>query len=291
MHKQAVTIIGLLVLVVFRSQAQTSTPPLTSFSHFYFVMDSLAYQTLATDKFCTDTLFYSKQSSIQMDQGTWSGNYLTGPSDYWEVFHPFSLPGAAVGQVGLGEILHKFYEADILQEYWSKMVKDSVEQQAFTLNNGKDTVIMELLNYRDSMLLGGPASFFVMYYHPVMMAKGGFSGDELTAGIDQKQINQKWYYVNPYQRLYNKTEKIHLTLTPQEYERHRLALLVMGYKEVSRQTFKKEIEIGITVKEGPKSRLKKIEFSLKGKKIERTIVLSPRVYIRLEGGKGELVME
>ena len=54
----------------------------TSFSHFYFVVDSVACQTLKSNTFCKDSLFYSSQVSSKMDQGTWSGNYLLGESDY-----------------------------------------------------------------------------------------------------------------------------------------------------------------------------------------------------------------
>lgn len=291
MRKLVFTIFCLSSLFVISSRAQTSTAPVTSFSHFYFVIDSLAYQTLATDKFCTDTLFYTGQSNSATDQGTWTGNYLMGPFDYLEVFHSSSLPAGAVGQIGVGELLHKFYEGDLLLQHWTKLAGESIEQQFFTANAGKDTLIIELLNYRDSMLWGGTASFFVMYYHPPLMLKGGFTQEELTAGVNQQQINQKWYNRNPYQRLYKKTEKIHLQLTPHEYKRHKLALLALGYKEIGKQVFKKDIEINITIQDKPVSRLKKIEFSLTGKKLQRMITLSPNVYIKIEGERGELVME
>ncbi|HMR92494.1 MAG TPA: DUF5829 family protein [Chitinophagaceae bacterium] len=284
----------LLILSVFFSvvlQARQPSFPRTSFSHFYFVLDSGAYKALLADKFCADTLFYMQAGSSKTDQGDWSGNYITGPVDYLEAFHPQSFPGADAGDIGWGEMLHRSQESKKLLQEWKTLANENIEVQHFTTGNGRDTIIVELLHYRDSMLLGGATSFFVLYYHPALLKKAGFTEEEISAGIDQEMINKRWYAGKPASRLYQKTKAVHLRLTPGEYERHRIALQAMGYNETAKQTFKKDVEIIISLDDKPGSRLQKIEFSLAATTEPRTIVLSPDAYIRLNGDRGELVVK
>ncbi len=284
----------LFVLLFFSAKNLKAQNPLTetSFSHFYFVIDSVAYHTLKTDVFCKHSLFYSSEGSSKMDQGTWSGNYVQGEFDYWEVFSPKSLDNAVTGGIGLGHMLHRPYEVHKLQQQWQSLTKDSIGKYGFTNSNGKDTIIVELMNYRDSMLNGGMACFFVMYYHPAILYRTGFTKEHIRdTGIDQKTLYKKWYAKKGYDRLYKKTEKLYLILTPQEYERHQIALQAMGYKKTGKGKFIKEIEIDIEIKENATNRLKKIEFSLY-KPVEKSkIILSPDVYISLSGTNGTLVMK
>ena len=196
------------------------------------------------------------------------------------------------GGIGLGHMLHKAHEGDQLQQQWQSLTKDSIGKYAFTENKGKDTSIVELMNYRDSMLNGGMACFFVMYYHPLILYKTGFSKNYIRdTGIDQKTLNKKWYGRKSYNRLYKKTENLYMVLTPHEYERHQIALQAMGYKKIGKRKFKKEIEVIIDIKENAKNRLNKIEFSLYRPVEKRKIMLSPNVYLSLEGSNGKLVMK
>ncbi|RYD77510.1 MAG: hypothetical protein EOP53_12870, partial [Sphingobacteriales bacterium] len=185
--------------------SQNRKPGENSFSHFYFVLDTAAYQTLITNSFCKDSLFMSRESKASMDQGTWQANYLTGPYDYLEIMKPDAANSMPTGGIGLGNILHRPDEAVELQQQWQKLTKDKIEILHFTTKKGQDTSITELMNYRDSMMSGGKACFFVMYYHPSIMLKSGFSRSVvLDSGLSQQAINSGWYGVSVKQKLYNK---------------------------------------------------------------------------------------
>lgn len=280
------------LMVCGKIQAQQNGFAKTSFSHFYFSIDSLAYNTLLTDTFCTKRLFHENESKSKMDQGSWSGNYILGKEDYWEILKPSPEEVIPEGGIGLGHMLHRPAELSMLQQQWQSLINDSIIIQPFTNNNGKDSVIIELMNYRDSMIKGGQACFFVMFYHPSVLKRSGLTDEAIANGVDQKTLNGAWYGPKQnYNRLYKRTEKIHLQLTPHEYARHRIALLAMGYKQTGKNVFKKEIEITITVKKKLKQHLQKIEFSLTGETAKRKIILSPHTYITLNGKKGTLVMK
>lgn len=289
--------IRLLQLIIFLittavSKAQHSSFEQSSFSHFYFVVDSVTYKNLKENKFITDTLFTSEEGSSKTDQGTWSGNYLQGKHDYWEVFRQGSLENVEVGAIGLGHMLHKPGNTSSLQQQWQSLTKDKIEIHAFTKNKGADTMIIELMNYRDSMMEGGPACFFVMYYHPKLLERSGFSKIYLRdTGVDQRTLNEKWYGPAALNRLYNKTEKIYLRLTPHEFERHMIALKAMGYQQTGKYSFKKEIEIVIDIVPKPVHRLKEIAFSLSRPTDKKIFQLSPGIYMMLEGQSGKLVIE
>ena len=225
-----------------------------------------------------------------MDQGSWNGNYLRGEYDYWEVFNPGSLDHAKTGTIGLGEMLHKPQELFTLRQRWQMLTRDSIITLAFTKKNGADTSIVELMNYRDSMLSGGMACFFVLHYHPSILLKSGFTKEYISdTGVSQVGLNKKGLGKGSYDRLYKKIEKIYLTLTAHEFERHQIALQAMGYTRTGKRKFKKEIEVIIDINEKATSRLNKIEFSLTRATAKRTIILSPKVYIEVQGNMGRLV--
>lgn len=272
--------------------AQTKQFAASTFSHFYLVLDSIAYKNLKNDPFCRDTLFNATESKVATDQGTWSGNYLMGKKDYWEIMNPLTTPGVAVGDMGLGHMLRRPGEVYLLQKQWQGLTNDQIELHAFTRKSGADTIIVELMNYRDSMLMGGKASFFIMYYHPSILLRSGFSKEQLlTTGVDESILYSTWYADTPYHRLYDRVEKIHLQLTPHEFSRHRLALEAMGYSETGTRLFSKEIEINVELASHPASRLRKIEFSLLADAGKRTIYLSNSTRIEIAGNKGALIVE
>ncbi len=262
----------------------------SSFSHFYFVLDSTAYQTLRTNSFCKDSLFYSQEGKAVTDQGSWAGNYLTGYYDYMEVMNEDASNSIVAGSIGLGNMLHRPPELKQLQLQWQQLIDDSIQTVYFT-EKLKDTIIVELMNYRDSMLTGGKACFFVMYYHPKIMLQSGFSKKTWEAGITQEMMNKIGYGKMPEKRLYKKIEKITLNLTAHEFKRHRIALKAMGYQQSGKLTYKKEIEIAIIIKKNPAHRLQQIDFSLNRSTNTKKIKLSNAAFIQVAGDKGKLVIK
>ncbi|MBX3255094.1 MAG: hypothetical protein KF862_13205 [Chitinophagaceae bacterium] len=273
------------------AQAQPNKIPETSFSHIYFTIDPAGYSAFSKNKFFTDTLFYYSAGSMKTDQGSWNGQYLEGAVDYWEVFQPDTISKMSIGDIGLGFMLHQPYAVHAFRNHWQQQTSDRIQTEAFTENSGKDTIIVEIMNYRDSMLTGGPSSFFALYYHPSVLEKANFRTEDIQSGINQEAIHQKIHGSVNNKPLYKKTEKIFLRLTPHEYERHRVALKAFGYQEKSKQHFKKDIEIAIELDTKPAHRLQKIEFSLTGKTENRRIAISPGLFLSVSGEKGELVWE
>lgn len=271
-------------------QAQQTNIPATAFSHIYFVIDTATYNALSQNKFCTDTLFYYSKGAVNTDQGSWDGQYFEGEADYWEVFQPDAVSKMSVGDIGLGFMLHQPYEAQIFQQQWQNLSSDSIQSDAFTSNAGKDTIMVEIMNYRDSMLTGGPSSFFTLYYHPGILRKMKFTEENIQAGIDQKLINQRSHANDTKPILFKKVEKVFITLTPHEYRRHKIALLAMGYTETGNRHFKKDIEIDIQLEEKPTHRLNKIVFSLTRETGNRTITISPGLLLSITGEDGALII-
>lgn len=271
--------------------AQQSKPVAISYSHIYFTIDTACYRALSNNKFCTDTLFYYSKGAVKTDQGNWDGQYMEGEYDYLEIFQPDNISNMKVGDIGIGFMLHQPYSSAQFQQEWQKLSNDKIVQEVFTTNSGKDTIMVEIMNYRDSMLTGGPTSFFVLYYNPGLLKQMNFKEDSLHTGITQKDINQRMHAYELYNRPFKKVEKIYIQLTAHEYERHKIALQAMGYTEISKQLFKKDIEIDIRLNDRPVHRLKKIEFSLTKKLETRKHIISPNLYISIFGEKGELVLE
>lgn len=271
--------------------AQQAGIPATSFSHIYFVIDSAGYSALSQNKFCTDTLFYYSSGAVNTDQGSWDGQYFEGEVDYLEVFKPDTIAHMSAGDIGLGFMLHQPYSSDAFRKYWQSLTNDSIHAEAFTYNAGKDTMMVEVMNYRDSMLTGGPSSFFALFYHPSVLKKAGFTEKDIHAGINQQMINQRSQASASYKRLFKKTEKIYLQLTPHEFERHKTALKAMDYKEIYNRHFKKDIDIFIELNTKVVTRLKKIEFSLTKKVEPKTHIISTNLLIAVDGEKGELVLK
>lgn len=271
--------------------AQQSKSPAISYSHIYFAIDTATYKALSNNKFCTDTLFYYSKGAVKTDQGNWDGQYLEGQHDYLEIFQPDSISNMKVGDIGIGFMLHQPYSSAQFQQEWQKLSNDKIVRENFTTNSGKDSMMIEIMNYRDSMLTGGSTSFFALYYHPDLLKKMKFKEDSIRSGISQKDINQRMQAYELYKRPFKKVEKIFIQLTTHEYARHKIALQAMGYTEISKQLFKKDIEIEIQLNERPIHRLKKIEFSLSKKLEPRKHIISPNLYISIFGEMGELVLE
>lgn len=272
-------------------QAQQINIPATSFSHIYFTIDTASYRALSQNKFFTDTLFYYSKGAVTTDQGNWDGQYFEGEADYWEVFQPDTISRMAIGDIGLGFMLHQPYAAKAFQQHWQKLSIDNIQTDPFTNNAGKDTIMIEMMNYRDSMLTGGPSSFFALYYHPSVLRMMKFTEENIQAGIDQKMINERSHANELHKRPFKKIEKLFITLTPHEYNRHKIALLTMGYKEIGNRLFKKDIEIDIQLNPKPTNRLNKIAFSLTREIGNRTITVSPHLHMIISGENGELILQ
>lgn len=270
--------------------AQQGLPPL-DFNHIFFITDTGSFEGLARNKFLTDTLFYYDRQLSETDQGNWEGQYLNGSSDYWEIFHPGAVSNGTEGDIGLGFMIRQPKMLSSVRQHWQAFTDDSLVTEVYTSKKSADTIIVELMNYRDSMLTGGAASLFVMHYGLKVLEASGFTDAEIQQGITQSQLNEKWKQSQEGERIYNKTEKIFIELTPHEYERHTIALKALGFKETREGVFKKDIEIYIKKNEAPGQRLKKIEFSLTRNTAPRKEVISPSMYVELAGAKGLLVMQ
>jgi hypothetical protein len=93
---------ALLLAAVAPLGAQTTALPRLRLNHVYFVLDSATYHDIGASPFLASPFAGHEVRTAESGGMRWSGTYFYGRHTYLEILGPGGLPGAKVGDVGIG---------------------------------------------------------------------------------------------------------------------------------------------------------------------------------------------
>jgi len=263
------------------------------FNHLEVVIDDSTYEYLFDSlKFLK---IFAKTSEQTIDAGneSWTGKYISGRSNYLEIFKPGGAQGSKLGDFGMGFMTNKFGTIDSLQNYWTKTLDSvDVENRVIT-DSGKTTPWFKSVSIPDADSL--KVSAWVMEYAKEKMNDAGFTDNDLSGEIEfseyakhktAKLLNVPVDSVK-YDKLFDKVTSLDISLSGKELSYLKLFLFDIGFTEKNNSFSKKDFRITYSLTESDHFLLKEIGFSLL-KKMPREKYSYRKIEMIVDGDKAKM---
>jgi hypothetical protein len=218
------SLIGLGLMVQVAGAAAQQAPRLTV-NHLYFVVDSATWHDINASPFLHEQFSAAENRRTSSGELQWTGTYLYGRHVYLEFLGPGSLPGAQVGDVGIGlGVEHAGDLGQVIQRYtgW-RYPFDTLTRMRV---RDADTLPW-FLAWRPGGedALSDRTAFWVMEYTRAMAERAGLR-DSLPASDRSRSrfLPMPWDST----RILRDVEGADIALPPEDIARIRLAIQRLG---------------------------------------------------------------
>lgn len=266
--------------------------PASDLSHIDLILDSSTYQAIKNDPFMQkefgvlniDTAYYGGKPSYDL--------YLLGDLNF---LHLSLAKGYWNNQAGGGVLVFQTRKPSMIDSVlisWKQFYKDSLaihtyKGSDFTLDEVMTRYTPDSLEQKEPTIFANLTSYSADAYQ-----NWGISDSLVDAGLSMKRFMEGWAGEELKRKLFHSIEELHMTMNQNEFKEIRSALLAIGYQE-NEDTFTHAYNpvVYVTLSEdSDRPKYSKVKFRINDAALEKEIIFSPRMMLKLRAGEGWLVL-